>query len=302
MAANDSANDTPGTRLGLVHLGSNTHGSEAAVPAGHTWQVVGDVVIGNDAMLRIEDGATLQVHGQAEPLAYRNLLTPSLAEMAAYKNPFADMLAEMAAYKNPFADMLAEMAAYKNPFADILAEMEEKQPASELRTTQLGVLAEWAPKSEILARQAIATHRPGHRQPEPPAAVQVVSITADNWRDVVSQVVSQVLTTGLAKPDELFSLALTTGQANAIQVYECLQQHVGKSKRGPQEAPLAIKIQLNDLYEIEKRKRGRYYSQEQFMHGAGGEIWRVSAKQFERYRREVKLLRAIGMIPKYEDS
>ena len=47
---------------GAVHLGDNVHhGSELIVPAGHTWAVQGDVRIGDGAVLKSEDGATLQV-------------------------------------------------------------------------------------------------------------------------------------------------------------------------------------------------------------------------------------------------
>ncbi len=77
MAENDSANDTPGTRLGLVYLGDNTHGGEVTVPAGQTWQIKGNVRSEDGAVIKIEDDATLQVQGNPEPRHYFiSLLTP----------------------------------------------------------------------------------------------------------------------------------------------------------------------------------------------------------------------------------
>ena len=118
----------------------------------------------------------------------------------------------------------------------------------ELRVTQAGALIEWAPP-----------HRPGERrqQPEPPAEVQVVSITADNWRDVVSQ----VLTTGLATPSDLLSLALTTGQATpqemAAYLYNLSQQR-GAGLYPPDWAHIVAVVEIY-------KKEGYRYSQEKFV-------------------------------------
>ena len=50
-------------RLSRVHLGNNIHSGDLVVPAGQTWEIDGAAKIEGDAMIKIEDGATLQVNG-----------------------------------------------------------------------------------------------------------------------------------------------------------------------------------------------------------------------------------------------
>ena len=77
---------------------------------------------------------------------------------------------------------------------------------------------------------------------------------------------------------------------------QSLLAEAAESKPGQQAAPMEVQIQLNDLYEAEKRRHGRYYSQEKFMRGKGAKIWACDVKTFERYRRNVKAWRAAGLI------
>ena len=103
--------------------------------------------------------------------------------------------------------------------------------------------------------------QPGERrhQAEPLAEVQVVSITADNLRDVVSQ----ALISGQVTPSDLLSLALTTGQATpqemAAYLYNLSQQR-GAGLYPPDWAHIVAVVG------IYKKEGDKHKNQESFVH------------------------------------
>jgi hypothetical protein len=91
---------------------------------------------------------------------------------------------------------------------------------------------------------------------------------------------------------DLISQALKAGRISRQEMYGLLMP----AERGQKAAPLEVQIRLNDRYEELKRRRGSDFSQAAFMAHEGRKIWPCSVKTFERYRKNVKRLRALGLI------
>ena len=122
-------------RLSRVHLGGNMHGSELIVPDGQTWAVQGDVRIGDGAVLKIEDGATLQVQGHPEPPVDRvRLRIPADFDATAARQQLEQSLGN----RSIFSAELQRQAALPDLFS---AELQRQAALPDLSAL---VSAEWA--------------------------------------------------------------------------------------------------------------------------------------------------------------
>lgn len=123
-------------------------------------------------------------------------------------------------------------------------------------------------------RRSAPIHLPAMPAPEP--TVQAVH----SGDAELLHLVGQSLKAGRLSHNDLLALILDSTE----------------SKPGQQEAPLDIKLKLNDRYESLKAKYGREFTQEIFVTFHAADIWACSLATFERYRRQIKAFKQSGIL------
>lgn len=134
------------------------------------------------------------------------------------------------------------------------------------------LIAGWAARIE--PRRSAPAHLPAMPAPEP--TVQAVH----SGDAELLHLVGQSLKAGRLSHNDLLALILDSTE----------------SKPGQQEAPLDIKLELNERYESLKAKNGREFTQEIFVTFHAAEIWACSLATFERYRRQIKAFKQSGIL------
>lgn len=155
--------------------------------------------------------------------------------------------------------------------ADWAAEIEQPLRSAAMRFNP-NLITDWAARIE--PRRSAPAHLPAMPAPEP--TVQAVH----SGDAELLHLVGQSLKAGRLSHNDLLALILDSTE----------------SKPGQQEAPLDIKLKLNDRYESLKAKYGREFTQEIFVTFHAAEIWACSLATFERYRRQIKAFKQSGIL------
>ena len=191
-------------------------GETLVIGAGSNLQAAGIVHVADGGMIQIADNGILSI---------RNLATPTpeqIEAMERFSQALAEQLSGSSSAMQAFAQRITAPVPYLQGFAEQLNGPSSELQAFMRQVTAPVALPEWlsaalAPVPPELLSAVGAGLRPlsgitlpeqRRLQPEPPAAVQVVSLApADEWEEV-KEMLTRVLTLRKAKPQQIVQLLL----------------------------------------------------------------------------------------------